>query len=104
MTADVHSVGAIGQELFDMNIHDVNALQKYSSHELRDNFAKLFKVFVSMGIDVRGQTCGQVINQYYDWSIDKHSVKRVHDFNAILYKSMQSDCDFFYKYIVDKTK
>ncbi|CAG2115507.1 unnamed protein product, partial [Medioppia subpectinata] len=46
--ADVHSVGAIGQELFDLNIHDVNALQKYSSHELRDNFGKLFKLqFVS---------------------------------------------------------
>ncbi|CAG2177587.1 unnamed protein product, partial [Oppiella nova] len=71
--ADIYSVGVIAQELFDMDIHDPNPLQKYLSHELIDNFAKLFKVFVSMMVDVSGQTstCAQVIGQYYDWSIDK---------------------------------
>ncbi|XP_054168974.1 putative mitogen-activated protein kinase kinase kinase 7-like [Oppia nitens] len=82
--ADVYSIGATIEKLFDIDINE--SRDKYISSAWSDKYKKLFDITISATKTLYAQrpTCAQIIEQYNEWAIDSTVVTNDVEFNEKL--------------------
>ncbi|CAG2105915.1 unnamed protein product, partial [Medioppia subpectinata] len=104
LKSDIYSVGAIGMKLFDVNTGDC---QRYKSTTFCEQFNNLQHFLTSMteSIADKRSTSGQVLDDYSQWSVDKHVItESKQEFNEILNKLKSNENTFFYECLLFKTE